>query len=102
MRHNKDKQDAAIYTFTVVTIIFLPISTVASVLGMNTYDVRNMNETQWLFWAIALPLTAVVITVSLFAAGIIAWPFRKGVESPFTSDETRVCPKKKHEETSKA
>ncbi|KAH6661753.1 hypothetical protein B0J14DRAFT_571451 [Halenospora varia] len=89
VRHNKDKHDAAIYTFTVVTIIFLPISTVASVLGMNTYDVRNMNETQWLFWSIALPLTAVVIIVSLFAARIIALPFRKGVELSFTGDETK-------------
>jgi hypothetical protein len=55
---------------------------------MNTNDVRNMDKTQWLFWATALPLTAVVIVVSLFAAGILAWPFRRGVDLPWTEDET--------------
>ena len=74
---NKDKQEAAIYTFTIVTIIFLPISTVATILGMNTRDVRNMEKTQWVFWAAALPVTAVVIVGSLFAAGIFVWPFRR-------------------------
>jgi hypothetical protein len=74
IRDNKDRQEAAIYAFTIVTIIFLPISTVASVFGMNTNDVRNMGQSQWLFWAVALPLTTLVIVVSLFAAGIIPWP----------------------------
>jgi nucleoside recognition membrane protein YjiH len=74
IRDNKDRQEAAIYAFTIVTIIFLPISTVASVFGMNTNDVRNMGQSQWLFWAAALPLTTLVIAVSLFAAGIIPWP----------------------------
>jgi hypothetical protein len=75
IRDNKDRQEAAIYAFTIVTIIFLPISTVASVFGMNTNDVRNMGQSQWLFWAVALPLTTIVIVVSLFAAKIIPWPF---------------------------
>jgi hypothetical protein len=74
IRDNKDRQEAAIYAFTIVTIIFLPISTVASVFGMNTNDVRNMGQSQWLFWAVALPLTTIVIVVSLFAAGIIPGP----------------------------
>lgn len=88
MRYNKNKQEAAIYIFTIVTIIFLPISTVASVLGMNTNDIRNMDEKQWLFWATALPLTAVVIIISLFAAGILAWPFTRVVNLPWMGDET--------------
>jgi hypothetical protein len=75
IRDNKDRQEAAIYAFTIVTIIFLPISTVASVFGMNTYDIRNMGQSQWLFWATALPLTTIVIVVSLIAAGIIPWTF---------------------------
>src|SRR5438046_5032891 len=73
MRHNKDKQEAAIYMFTIVTIIFLPISTVASVLGMNTRDIRNMDKPQWVFWAAAIPLTTLVIVVSLFASGSFQW-----------------------------
>lgn len=32
----KDRHDSAIYAFTIVTIIFLPLSFVCSFLGMNT------------------------------------------------------------------
>ena len=66
---NKDRQEAAIYAFTIVTIIFLPLSTVASILGMNTFDVRNMTVNQWVFWATALPLMVVIITLCLIWAG---------------------------------
>lgn len=66
---NKDRQEAAVYAFTVVTIIFLPLSTVAGILGMNTYDVRNMNINQWVFWATALPLTVLIVTLCLIWAG---------------------------------
>ena len=56
------------------------MSTVATILGMNTTDVRNMEKTQWVFWATAIPVTAVVILGSLFAAGILTWPLgRSGV-----------------------
>jgi Mg2+ and Co2+ transporter CorA len=47
----------AILVFTVVTIVFLPLTFVAGLLGMNTADIRNQTNGQWLFWAIALPLT---------------------------------------------
>ena len=67
--YNKDRQDSAIYAFTIVTIIFLPLSTVAGILGMNTNDVRNMHINQWVFWATALPLTVIVITLCLIWAG---------------------------------
>jgi hypothetical protein len=66
---NKDRQEAAIYAFTIVTIIFLPLSTVASILGMNTFDVRNMTVNQWVFWATALPLMVLIITLCLIWAG---------------------------------
>ncbi|QSZ32130.1 hypothetical protein DSL72_001699 [Monilinia vaccinii-corymbosi] len=62
---NKDRQETAVYAFTIVTIIFLPLSTVASILGMNTNDVRNMDLTQWLFWVIAIPLTLIIIALVL-------------------------------------
>jgi Mg2+ and Co2+ transporter CorA len=48
-RQHKDKQEAAIYVFTTITIIFLPISTVAGIFGMNTQDMRNLESSQWLF-----------------------------------------------------
>ncbi|KAF5867786.1 putative mg2+ transporter protein [Botrytis fragariae] len=62
---NKDRQETAVYAFTIVTIIFLPLSTVASILGMNTNDVRNMEVTQWLFWIIAIPITIIIIVLVL-------------------------------------
>jgi len=51
----------AITAFTVVTVIFLPLSFVTSFFGMNTVDIRDMTSEQGLFWAIALPLTFVTI-----------------------------------------
>ncbi|THV51590.1 hypothetical protein BGAL_0105g00040 [Botrytis galanthina] len=62
---NKDRQETAVYAFTIVTIIFLPLSTVASILGMNTNDVRNMEVTQWVFWVIAIPITIIIIILVL-------------------------------------
>ena len=66
---NKDRQEAAIMVFTIVTIIFLPLSFVSGVFGMNTNDVRNMTQGQWAYWAAAIPLTVVVVGVSLWFAG---------------------------------
>lgn len=66
---NKDSQENAVYAFTIVTVIFLPLSTVAGILGMNTNDVRNMELTQWIFWAVAIPLTLVIIVLSLMWTG---------------------------------
>lgn len=67
---NKDRQETAIFIFTVVTVIFLPLSTVSSYLGMNTSDIRDMQSKQWVFWAAAVPLTVVV----LFVARLWAFP----------------------------
>ncbi|KAL2066725.1 hypothetical protein VTL71DRAFT_2797 [Oculimacula yallundae] len=66
---NKDRQEAAIYAFTIVTIIFLPLGTVAGIMGMNTVDVRDMPYSQWVYWATALPLTVLVIALCLAWAG---------------------------------
>ena len=56
----------AIMVFTTVTVIFLPLSFVTSYLGMNTNDIRNMNNRQSLFWVIALPLTLTTMAVCLY------------------------------------
>ncbi|KAI9053978.1 hypothetical protein LZ554_002922 [Drepanopeziza brunnea f. sp. 'monogermtubi'] len=66
---NKDRQEAAIYAFTIVTIIFLPLGTVAGIMGMNTADIRAMPLRQWVYWATALPLTVTVIALCLAWAG---------------------------------
>ena len=58
----------AILVFTVVTIIFLPLNFVSSFFGMNFSDIRDMKRTQWVFWAVALCVTAGVVGASLFLA----------------------------------
>ncbi|KAJ5020311.1 hypothetical protein PSV08DRAFT_223167 [Bipolaris maydis] len=72
LRHNieitEEGDSKAILIFTLVTIIFLPLSFVASVFGMNTSDIRDMDSDQTLFWAIALPVTITIGTISLIAA----------------------------------
>ncbi|KAI1093116.1 hypothetical protein F5B19DRAFT_451112 [Rostrohypoxylon terebratum] len=66
---NKDQQASAVYAFTIVTVIFLPLSTVASIFGMNTNDIRNTDINQWLFWAVSLPITIVIVPLALLWAG---------------------------------
>ncbi|KAL8911774.1 MAG: hypothetical protein Q9171_003107 [Xanthocarpia ochracea] len=65
---SKDRQEAAILVFTIVTIIFLPLSFVSSFFGMNTTDIRDTKFPQWIFWVSALPLTILVVVISLFVA----------------------------------
>ena len=31
---------------------------------MNTFDVRNLEQSQWLFWVCAIPFTIVVMAIS--------------------------------------
>ncbi|KAK3307749.1 uncharacterized protein B0T15DRAFT_522460 [Chaetomium strumarium] len=73
----KDRHDNAIYAFTIVTIIFLPLSAVASIFGINTRDVRDMELDQWAYWATAVPVTVLVIFLGLLWTGelgnILGW-----------------------------
>ncbi|PCD22539.1 hypothetical protein FGRA07_03909 [Fusarium graminearum] len=81
MEFTRDRQERAIYAFTLVTIIFLPISAVSSIFGMNTTDVRDMPYSQWLYWAVAIPVTIVVILIGLWFMGelgnITRWLLRR-------------------------
>ena len=61
-----DRHEAAIMILTAVTVIFLPLSFISSVFGMNTADIRHMNRGQWVFWVSAIPVTIAVIGLSLF------------------------------------
>ena len=63
-----ESNNKAIIVFTVVTIVFLPLSFVTSYLGMNTSDLRNMKSGQQLFWAIGAPVAFVVLSTALVAA----------------------------------
>lgn len=66
---SKDRQELAIYAFTIVTVIFLPLSFVAGVFGMNTSDIRDMEFGQWAYWASAIPVTVLVILIGLWWMG---------------------------------
>jgi Mg2+ and Co2+ transporter CorA len=61
----EDWRNNAAVVFTVVTIVFLPPSFVASVFGMNTVDVRNMNLGQGFYWAASLSVTVAVVGLTL-------------------------------------
>ena len=58
----------AILVFTIVTVIFLPLSFLSSFFGMNVSDIRSMAKSQWVFWASAASLTVVVVAASTFLA----------------------------------
>lgn len=58
----------AIFVFTLVTAVFLPLSFVTSYMGMNTADIRDMRETQGRFWMIAVPVTVMVMVTAAFLA----------------------------------
>ncbi|KAI1175278.1 cora-like Mg2+ transporter protein-domain-containing protein [Nemania sp. FL0916] len=57
-------QNTAIFVFTVVTVIFLPLSFVTSFFGMNTADIRDLEEGQWIFWTVGISLTVVVLLLA--------------------------------------
>ncbi|KAL9059162.1 MAG: hypothetical protein Q9162_001380 [Coniocarpon cinnabarinum] len=58
----------AILVFTIVTVIFLPLSFLSSFFGMNVSDIRDMQSSQWLFWTCAASLTIAVVGISTFLA----------------------------------
>ena len=66
---NKDRQEKAALTFTTVTVLFLPLTLLASIFGMNTNDIRNMDLNQWAFWVIGAPLCVVGLTLWLLYLG---------------------------------
>ncbi|OCL14589.1 hypothetical protein AOQ84DRAFT_384619 [Glonium stellatum] len=69
----------AILVFTIVTIIFLPLSFVSSFFGMNVSDIRNMTSTQSLFWIVSGSLTVGTVGFAIFLAfygsAIVEWFF---------------------------
>lgn len=73
----RDRQENAVYAFTIVTVVFLPLSAISSIFGMNSSDVRDMAYGQWLYWAIALPVTALIIFLGLWWMGelgnVVKW-----------------------------
>lgn len=60
-----------ILVFTTVTVIFLPLTFVAGFFGMNTNDIRNMDTSQWVYWAVALPLTFIMVCLAALVFGTV-------------------------------
>lgn len=58
----------AFLVFTIVTIIFLPLSFISSFVGMNFADIRDMERTRDLFEIIAGSLAIVTVVFALFLA----------------------------------
>ena len=64
----QDDNSKAIFVFTIVTILFLPMSFVASFFGMNVIGISATTTTLRHFWSISLPLTfGIVIPCTLVA-----------------------------------
>ena len=77
----QDWRDNAAVVFTIITVIFLPLSFVSSVFGMNTSDVRDMELTQWVFWTSAIVFTILVILITVYFVDVPPlwrWLERKG------------------------
>ncbi|KAH7013911.1 hypothetical protein EDB80DRAFT_382212 [Ilyonectria destructans] len=62
---NEEDHGKLIFAFTTVTVIFLPLSFITSYFGMNTVDIRDTTARQNMFWAIALPVTVIVVAVTV-------------------------------------
>jgi Mg2+ and Co2+ transporter CorA len=56
-----DDQNRALYLFTGITIVFLPLSFFTSYFGMNIADIRNTDMEQGRFWTICGPVTVGLI-----------------------------------------
>ena len=64
----QDDNSKAIFVFTIVTILFLPMSFVASFFGMNVIGISATATTLKHFWSISLPLTfGIVIPCTVIA-----------------------------------
>jgi Mg2+ and Co2+ transporter CorA len=68
LKISEENSGHAIMIFTVVATIFLPLSWATSYLGMNTTDIRSLEQGQWLFWTIAGPVATLVIGIALMIA----------------------------------
>lgn len=55
------------------------MSFIASLLGMNTRDIRELDNTQNLFWEIALPVTATIMLSAVAYVYYGSWgPWMRG------------------------
>lgn len=59
----QDDNGRAIFIFTFITVLFLPLTFVAGFFGMNLADIASTTETTSRFWYIGLPLTGGIMAL---------------------------------------
>ena len=62
----QDDNSRAILIFTLITVLFLPLSFVAGFFGMNVSGIDPATSTTRHFWAVALPLTGGILLLGGF------------------------------------
>ena len=65
-----DDNSRAIFVFTFITVLFLPLSFVAGFFGMNLAGISNSESEVSHFWYIAVPLT---VGILILCAIFVAW-----------------------------
>ncbi|CAI9633059.1 unnamed protein product [Alternaria burnsii] len=81
--HAATTQGRAVVLFTIITVIFLPLSFFTSYFGQNVRELTGdeANPSTWQLWRVATPITVVVIMLSLLIAyyttqGIPEWVWK--------------------------
>ncbi len=64
----QDENSNAIFIFTIVTIVFLPLTFVTGFFGMNLSGIAGTSSTTSHFWAVAVPFT---VGVGLLCVGTV-------------------------------
>jgi Mg2+ and Co2+ transporter CorA len=64
----QDENSNSIFIFTIVTIIFLPLSFVTGFFGMNLQGISGTTKKTVHFWEVAAPLT---VGIALVCAGVV-------------------------------
>lgn len=60
-----ESNNKAILIFTIVTIVFLPLSFFTSYFGMNLQGITDTNKTQRDFWAVCGSITVVIVSATV-------------------------------------
>ncbi|CAL8582316.1 hypothetical protein XPA_007983 [Xanthoria parietina] len=70
-----DDNSRALFVFTFITVLFLPLSFVAGFFGMNLAGIADTESRVKLFWYTALPLTAgiLIMCILFIARGESIW-----------------------------
>ena len=66
----QDDNSRAIFIFTFITVLFLPLSFISSFFGMNVKGIDDTTSTTTHFWALALPVTGGIV---LLCAAVVIW-----------------------------